>query len=127
MSLTSLKKEEERLKAKYSEIEDDCIKKGLPFSEFVDLAHKEAEGIYLIDKYKRLLQDPIVTYGKEWKGDTMTLDEFKNSVKSGMLTDDDGYGYYATETSKSDVIIMPSDVKENLIREDFSHVIWFNK
>ena len=41
--------------------------------------------------------------------------------------DSDGYGYYATESAKSDVHIMPSDVIENIIRDDFSHVIWFNK
>ena len=85
------------------------------------------EGLYFIDKHKRLRQDPIVEYGKEWKGDTYTLEEFKKMAKSKILTDEDGYGYYATESAKSDVEIYPSDVLENLIREDFSHVIWFNK
>ncbi len=126
-SMTELLKEEERLKARYKEIEDQCLKDGLPFSDFEKKAEKEAESLYFIDKYKRLKQDPIVEYGKEWKGDTYTLEEFKALAKSKALMDSDGYGYYATETSKSDVYIMPSDVIENILRNDFSHVIWFNK
>ena len=56
-----------------------------------------------------------------------SIEEFKKLVMDGALTDTDGSGLYATETSTSDVEIVPSDVEENLIREDFSHVMWFNK
>lgn len=126
-SIAELLKEEERLKARYEEIKDQCLKDGLPFSDFEKKAEKEAESLYFIDKYKRLKQDPIVEYGKEWKGDTYTLEEFKALAKSKTLIDSDGYGYYATESAKSNVYIMPSDVIENIIRDDFSHVIWFNK
>lgn len=127
LNTAELLREEERLRTQYNEIEEECLKEGLSFSEFTKRAQKEREGLYLIDKHKRLRQDPIVEYGKEWKGDTYTLDEFKKMAKSKLLTDYDGFGYYATESAKSDVEIYPSDVLENLIREDFSHVIWFNK
>lgn len=127
LNTPELLREEEHLRARYEEIEEECLKEGLSFREFSKKAEKEREGLYFIDKHKRLRQDPIVEYGKEWKGDTYTLEEFKNMAKSKLLTDEDGYGYYATESAKSDVEIYPSDVLENLIREDFSHVIWFNK
>ena len=91
------------------------------------MAHAEAEGLYLISKHKRLLQDPIIEYGKELNGDLYTIEEFKKMVEAGILTDYDGSGLYATETSTSDVEVIPSDVTEGLIREDFSHIMWFNK
>ena len=122
-----LLKEEKRLNEKYKEIEDESLKEGLSFSEFQKKAHDVAEGLYLIDKYLRLKKDPIVEYGKEWKGETMTLEKFKNEARAKLITDDDGYGFYATESAKSDVEILPSDVLENILRDDFSHVIWFNK
>ena len=124
---TELLREEERLREKYNDIEDQCLKAGASFDEFQKKAKKEAEGLYFIDKYKRLKVEPIVTYGKEWNGDYYTLEQFKANVFSGALVDDDGVGYYATETAKSDVTILPSDVKENIIRDDFTHVIWFGR
>ena len=127
MDLDALEREQGRLEARYDAIEDDCIKKGLPFEKFEELVHEEATALYMINKYKRLLQDPTVEYGKEWKGEILTLDKFKAMALDGTLIDNDGIGYYATESAKSDVEIYPSDVKEGLIRDDFSHVIWFNK
>lgn len=127
MTTDKLLKEEERNRKKYNEIEDECAKNGVSWEEFSERAKKEREALYLIDKYKRLRQDAIVEFGKEWKGDTYTIEEFKEMVKNKAITDEDGIGYYATESSKSDVKVMPSDFDENLIREDFSHVIWFSK
>lgn len=101
--------------------------KGLSYEEFCNQSRNVKEKLYFIGKYKRLKQDPTVEYGKEWQGETIELENFIKLAKSGSIEDSDGYGYYATETSKSDILIMPSDVKENLIREDFSHVIWFEK
>ena len=67
-STEELLREEEKLRARYDEIEEQCLKEGLPFSEFEKRAKEPAEGLYLISKHKRLRQDPIVEYGKEWKG-----------------------------------------------------------
>lgn len=122
-----LQREQDRLSERYDEIMDECSKEGLPYSEFCERAHDVKEKLYFISKYMRLKQEPVIEYGKEWKGDTYTLEEFKNMCKSDVLMDSDGFGEYATETSKSDVEILPSDVKENLIRNDFPYVIWFNK
>jgi hypothetical protein len=126
-SYEELVKEENRLRKKYEEIEDDCAKKGLPYEEFCNQSRDVKEKLYYIGKYKRTKQDPVVEYGKEWKGDLMEIEKFIALCKNDSIDDNDGYGFYATETSKSDVIIVPSDVKENIIREDFSHVIWFEK
>jgi hypothetical protein len=57
----------------------------------------------------------------------LTVEEFKNEVENGLFIDDDGYGYYATETTKSDIYVYPSDFTENIYRDDFTHIIWFNR
>ena len=126
-TIEELLKEEENAEKKFDEIQDQCVKEGKSFDEFCKLAEKEREKLYLISKYKRLRQDPIIEYGKDWKGTLYTIEEFKEMALNGSLTDQDGSGLYATETSTSDVEIVPSDVVENLIREDFSHIMWFNK
>ena len=126
-SYDELLREEERLKEKLKKIEEQCLKDGLPFDAFEKKAKKEAEDLYFIGKYKRLRVQPTIEYGKEWRGDYYTIEQFKDMVKNDLFVDEDGYGYYATVNSKSDIPILPSDVKENIIREDFTHVIWFGR
>lgn len=121
-----LQRDWERVNARFEEIQEECLKDGVPYREFCEKAHKEKEELYFIDKYMRLKKEPTIEYGKTWKGDMMTLDEFKEHCRQGLFTDGDGYGEYATETSKSDVEITPSDVLENILREDFPYVIWFS-
>ena len=122
-----LLREEERLKEKYAEISDTCAQEGLSFSEFKEKVKSIKEKLYFIGKYKRLKRTPTIEYGKEWDGDLLTIEEFKNGVEGGFFTDDDGYGYYATETTKSDIYVYPSDFTEGIYRDDFTHIIWFNK
>lgn len=55
-------------------------------------------------------------------GDHMTLADFKACVDSGLFTDDDGTGYYATDT-----LMVRQDVDLSNINEYFTHVVWFNK
>lgn len=60
-------------------------------------------------------------------GDLMTLEDFKDNCNSGGFIDYDGYGHYATATQMSNLIVRPSDVKKKKLREDFTHVVWFNR
>lgn len=122
-----LLKEEQRLNQEYTDIETQSLKDNLTFNEFCEKAHDVKEKLFFLDKQIRLKKEPIITYGKEWTGDFMTIDEFRNKSQSKFFTDEDGIGYYATESSKSDVEIKPSDFEFNIIREDFPYVIWFNK
>jgi len=117
--------EEKHLEYEYSVIEDDCAKKGLPYNEFCEKAHDVKENLYFLSKYKRLKADPTVTYGKEWKGETMEFEQFKQKCQNSYFTDDNGIGFYATKEAKSDIQIIPSDILENIYRNDFTHVIWF--
>jgi hypothetical protein len=59
-------------------------------------------------------------------GEFMTLEEFKGA--SGVFFSDyDGSGYYATETEISNIPCVPSEICDGYIREDFTHVMWYNK
>lgn len=125
-----LVKEEDELKEEFKLVSDNCAKEGLSYSEFCDRAKGIKEKLYFIGKYKRLKRTPTIEYGKEWDewdGDLLTIEEFKNGVKGGFFTDDDGYGYYATETTKSDIYVYPSDFTEGIYRDDFTHILWLNK
>lgn len=127
MGITELLREEKKLEERYNNIEEECLKEGLSFSEFQKRAQIEKEGLYFISKYKRLKQDPVVDFSTKHEGDVFTMDEFKSMAKSHMLMDSDGSGFYGTESGMSDVEIIPSDVLEGIIRDDFTHVIWFNR
>ena len=57
----------------------------------------------------------------------MPFEKFKKECENSYLTDDDGIGYYATKEAKSNIEIIPSDILENIYRNDFTHVIWMNR
>ena len=122
-----LKRMEAQFQDEYRKKMDECAKKNMGFQEFADEAKTIKENLYFIKKYLHLNADPVLEFGKEWKGIRYEIGEFKSMVMNGTFTDEDGVGYYATIDSKSDVEISPSDVLEGIVREDFSHVIWFEK
>ena len=76
-----------------------------------------------------LIKDPELHYLKddEITFQRLTLDEFKKMCKDGDITDDDGYGKYASEKAVSNIEIYPYDILANKVRTDFSHIAWYNK
>ena len=60
-------------------------------------------------------------------GDKMTLQKFIDSCKFGALCNSDGFGNYATNDKMSDIEVYPSDIITGVYREDFTHVVWFNR
>jgi hypothetical protein len=60
-------------------------------------------------------------------GDLFTMKDFKDNVACGGFIDYDGYGEYATKEMVSDVTIYPSDIRANIYRDDFTHVMWYNR
>ena len=80
-------------------------------------------------RYKELLQEyrGYSLYEPSNPNTRMTLADFIEGCESGCLIDDDGIGYYGTETKESDLEICPSDVTDGDYRTDFTHVYWYNK
>jgi hypothetical protein len=59
-------------------------------------------------------------------GSHMTVEQFVEHVKTGWLTNYDGFGYYASATQESNIQVVPSDVAFGLDKR-FTHVVWYNK
>lgn len=121
------KNEYEKLLKKVKEQEDECAKKGISFEDMIAQTTDNRIQLSKISQEMRLLQDPVMQFGKQWKGEYYTLEEFVRTCEMDGFTDDDGFGYYATEKGKSDILIYPSDVIDGKVRTDFSHVIWFSQ
>jgi len=59
--------------------------------------------------------------------DIYTIKQFIDMCKGGGFIDYDGFGVYAFEDKKSDIHVYPSDVQKGIIRNDFTHVVWYNR
>lgn len=121
------KQEYNTLEIQNSEAEDLCAKEG---DDWLVMLHKTAEikqKMAHADKMMRKLQEPSLTYNKKWKGKKIELEDFIAASVSKEIVDADGEGYYATETAKTDVIVRPSDILENIYRTEFPYVLWIPK
>ncbi len=121
------KQEYNQLEIENAELEDECAKEGLDWSVMLYKTTEVKKKMARADKMMRKLQEPSLTYNKKWKGTKMELSKFIEIVTANELSDLDGEGYYATETAKTDILIRPSDIKENIYRDDFPYVLWFPK
>ncbi len=59
--------------------------------------------------------------------DVMSIKEFIHAVKSGLFIDFDGYGRYVKNGKKTNIQILPSDIKYKAIRKEFDTIVWFSK
>ena len=69
--------------------------------------------------------NPIVhtfKYGRH----TITL-ETGAICRYGAFMDTDGFGYYASDKEVSNIEASPNAFRHRIIREDFTHVCWYNK
>lgn len=68
------------------------------------------------------------TYGNHPEGedDVYTVQEFKEFCASGAFIDYDGYGH-PVKDRKSDLEIYIRPSKLNMIPEDATHIVWYNR
>jgi len=84
-------------------------------------------------KESALLQDEaksregVPTHPIPENADVMTLQDFVRAVLCYSFVDDDGSGYYGTETEMTRLPAVPSTILKYDIDLRWSHVIWFNK
>ena len=119
------KQEYNALALENTELEEQCAKDGDSWQEMLIKTREVKEMMAMADKMMRKLQEPTLTYNKKWNGTKMELSKFIEIVTANELSDMDGEGYYASETAKTDIIIRPSDIKENIYRDDFPYILWF--
>jgi hypothetical protein len=65
--------------------------------------------------------EPIPDYGEHMK-----IKEFSDCCLTGEFIDEDGLGYYATETQMTDIEIRPSDFTI-VSSHPYTHIVWFNR
>lgn len=121
------KQEYNALEIENAEAEDLCAKEGYDWLVMLNKTSEIKKKMAVADKMMRKLQEPSLTYNKKWKGKKMELEDFIAASVSKEIVDTDGEGYYATETAKTDVIVRPSDILENIYRVDFPYVLWIPK
>lgn len=96
--------------------------------EFVDIFNYEFEiqKTYIEKslKYMTNKYDLDMFYDDD---DIMSLDDFVKCCKTGMFTDNDGHGKYATDDKVTDIRIYPSHIIENKYLKDFPKIVWYNK
>lgn len=124
MAYTNLKEKNERLLKEYLTRQNELAEDGVKWEDMTVRLRPIREEIWLNEKRMRLAKAPALTFGKKWKGKVYTLEEFSRMSRSGEITDNDGYGFYATDLGKSDIEIYPSDVLTGMVRRDFPNVIW---
>ena len=56
----------------------------------------------------------------------MTINEFKSDCECGGIMDSDVFGYYTTYNEVCNIEASPSAFAKGIIREDFTHVCWYN-
>lgn len=80
-----------------------------------------------LDKQLRMIM-PVEFIGEVSKKDNvMTINEFISAVKLGTFTDYDGYGAYIKDGKRTNIDVLPTDVKFGALRKDFDSIVWFNK
>jgi hypothetical protein len=94
--------------------------------KFQSLSEKACEPIWRAGMQLRKIM-PFVLKDHDKDGDLMTIEEFKKYCKSGGFIDYDGSGNYATAIQESNISIYPSDIEEGVYRNDFTHVVWYNR
>ena len=59
----------------------------------------------------------------------MTLSKFKDlcDKKCYCITDSDGYGYYVKDDKVYELYASPRMIRNGFVRNEFTHVCWYNK
>jgi hypothetical protein len=83
--------------------------------------------IRALDRELRMILPVKLMHDIEPDDDVMSLKEFIEAVKSGLFIDFDGWGRYVKDGKKTNIQILPSDIKYRAIRKEFDTIVWFNK
>ncbi len=98
------------------------------YDEYKEYIKPERHELNILDNQRRLLMPyelgEITEGGKQ-----MSIKDFKAMISSGRirLNDSSGQGYYVKNGKESNIRILPSDVKRNMLRNDFDAIVWYSE
>jgi len=96
----------------------------LDYDQFLKAIEKERNELQELYRELRLVLEP---HDRGDATNPMTLEEFKTLCENGSFVDTDGFGEYVKDGKLTDISIIPSDVTTGKIRDDCTHVQWYNK
>lgn len=107
----------------YQEKEKECSKSGMNWQNFVDETRKLKLSIFETEKEMRKIQPIGYEVADKWNGKLITIEEFVNDSKNGVINDETATYYYSDGATKTDVRVYPSDILANIYRDDLTHVM----
>ena len=102
-----------------------------PKINFNELSEKEVN--YIIDKDQKRLDDILANertpITEKTNGDLIPYKKFVDFILTFDITNDDGIGYYATETeiSRLPFKFFDFDDEKKLKKYKFTHILWCNR
>lgn len=75
----------------------------------------------------RLIRPYSLSALSEKNGHIFVLSDFIRMCRDRSFIDYDGHGRYVKYQQISDIMIYPSDVIAGKVRNDFTHIMWFNR
>ena len=98
------------------------------FDEYSKMREPETLEISKLDLEIRLNREySLRELPKKSECDIMSIEQFIEFCKDGSFIDYDGSGYYCIDNKMSDIVIYPSDVISNNIRQGFDKIVWYNR
>lgn len=125
MSIEELDKKIEELEKEVDEIQEKSYEMGISGYDWFR-NHPKTKELEKLENQRRLIVEPTMK-PLDKIGSLMTLQKFIGCCKDGGFIDYDGFGYYATATEQSDIVVYPSDITSGNYRKDFTYVKWYNR
>lgn len=123
--IDQLKEEYDKLTKEIEAKMTECASRGDSWEKYKDSSRELLVKRMKLSQEIRLIEVPEITYGKEYVGNKIPIEKFTEMAKSGLIKNNDGYGYYATENSVSNISVYPTDFLDDKYRTDFTHILWF--
>jgi len=131
LRLTEIEDELDKLEeVMYTKEQNDPYKDMEDFPEawrlYQEYMKPEWDKHHALSREKRMLMTPKYSSIPEY-GDVMSLEHFIECVHDGVFIDYDGNGNYVDGERMTNITIIPSDVLNDSVRDDFDTIIWFNR
>jgi hypothetical protein len=125
MTTEELDKKIEELEKEVDKIQEKSYEMGISGYDWF-WNHPKTKELRKLENQRRLIVEPTMK-PLDNIGNLMTLQRFVECCENGGFINDDGFGYYATATEQSDIVVHPSDITSRNYRKDFTHVMWYNR
>jgi len=97
------------------------------YEEYEKSLEPEASQLAKVSRELRKIKPYKLTDSLHKHDDIMTVQDFIENCNCGGFIDYDGFGRYVKDGLESDIQVHPSDVEHGMLRDDFDHIVWYNR